>query len=286
MSMLDTLQGVFKDRDFSQLDNEQREVLAQDLVRSSAFASAALVAVPIPLSELLLMTPVNIAMLVGLGRIYGKPLSKSEAREVLTELLAAAGSSVVTSRLWVSLSKILLPGFGVYLFIPYVYAVTWALGRLAMQYFAEGDKSAGAFTGRFQTFVDEGKKAFSYRAFRDFLRRHGEDIKSSAAQDSDQAEQTAQEAATQQDAKTTAAAASASKTEDRAVVDADWAEPKLDTGPQPKESKKKPAGKKSLAKKATAKKKPSKKAKPKKAKPTKAKGKKAAAKKSQDKSAS
>lgn len=101
MTVIDTINGVFSGQDLSALDDLQREQVAGEFVRTSAFASAALVAVPVPLSELLLTTLVNVAMLVSLGRLYGQSLSRSKVSKLLAVLLAATGGSLGACCLWV-----------------------------------------------------------------------------------------------------------------------------------------------------------------------------------------
>jgi uncharacterized protein (DUF697 family) len=129
------------------------------------------VAAPLPLSDLWLATPVHILMVVGVGRVYGRRLSRSEGVQLFTELVAAAGASVAARRLWVALSKFLLPGIGGWVMLPYVFAVTWALGRMAMVYFENPGHGTDGLRDKFGGFVAEGKKKFSYQAFKDFMRQ-------------------------------------------------------------------------------------------------------------------
>ncbi|MFH1810997.1 MAG: hypothetical protein ABIJ09_19810 [Pseudomonadota bacterium] len=177
MSWLDTLEDLYKNRDFSAMTADEREHAARDLINLSGLASCTLTAAPLPFSELILTTPVHIAMVIGVGHVYGRHLSKTEASRIFIELAAAAGASLAARSVWIALSKLIAPGFGVFLVLPYVYAVTWGLGRLAMQYFDDPETSPEHLRQKFGEFVDEGKKGFRMDAFKDFMKRKGQEVR-------------------------------------------------------------------------------------------------------------
>jgi len=174
MRVFDTLENLFRGRDYSKLTAEERDRAARDVVTAASFASCAAVAAPLPLSDLWLATPVHVAMVIGVGRVYGRKLNRSEGVQLFTELAAAAGASVAARRIWIAISKFLLPGIGGWVQLPYVFAVTWALGRMAMVYFETPDLDSDGLRNKFGDFVAEGKNKFSYQAFKDFMRQSGE----------------------------------------------------------------------------------------------------------------
>jgi uncharacterized protein (DUF697 family) len=174
MRVFDTLDNLFRGRDFSKLTAAERDQAARDVVTTASFASCAAVAAPLPLSDLWLATPVHVAMVVGVGRVYGRKLNRSEGVQLFTELAAAAGASMAARRLWIAISKFLLPGIGGWVQLPYVFAVTWALGRMAMVYFETPDLDSDRLREKFGDFVAEGKKKFSYQAFKDFMKQSGQ----------------------------------------------------------------------------------------------------------------
>ncbi len=176
MSWLDTIEGLYKHRDFGELPPEQRDKAARDVINLSAFGSCALVAAPLPLSELLLTTPVHVAMVVGVGKVYGRKLDREQAQALFVELAATAGASVAARSLWIALSKVIAPGIGAFLFVPYVYAVTWGLGRLAMAYFEDPDADRETLKKKYEEFVAEGKKGFSFSKFKDFMKKQGGEV--------------------------------------------------------------------------------------------------------------
>lgn len=174
MRVFDTIENLFRGRDFSKLTAAERDQAARDLVTTASFASCAAVAAPLPLTDLWLATPVHVAMVIGVGRVYGRKLNRSQGVQLFTELAAAAGASVAARRLWIAISKVLLPGIGGWVQLPYVFAVTWALGRMAMVYFETPDLDTDGLRDKFGGFVAEGKKKFSYQAFKDFVKQSGQ----------------------------------------------------------------------------------------------------------------
>ncbi|MBN2359190.1 MAG: DUF697 domain-containing protein, partial [Deltaproteobacteria bacterium] len=126
MSVFKTLEDLFKGRDFSKLDDAGRDRAAKDIVTTAAFASCAAVAAPVPLSDLWLATPVHVAMVLGVGHVYGRKLNRSQGVQLFTELAAAAGASMAARRLGIALAKVIVPVVGGWIMLPYVFSVTWA----------------------------------------------------------------------------------------------------------------------------------------------------------------
>ena len=93
MSWLDTLAEIRK-KNWSDASDEDRLRGAKDVVMMSSYAGAAASVVPIPLAEMAILIPVHTVMVMTIGHIYGRPITKTEAKRVVVELGAVAGVSL------------------------------------------------------------------------------------------------------------------------------------------------------------------------------------------------
>ncbi len=152
------------------MTDEERDRICADVVTTSSFAAAAVTLVPVPLSDFALVTPVQASMVMAVGRIYGRELSVQESKHLLVELASVCGLSFLAHKGLATLSKVLLPGLGGLLAGPTAFAVTYGIGRVAMRYFRDRERSRGKLKAAFEEAVAEGKKVFS-REKLDELRR-------------------------------------------------------------------------------------------------------------------
>ncbi|MBK8013964.1 MAG: DUF697 domain-containing protein [Deltaproteobacteria bacterium] len=160
----------FRKKDWSGASVAEREASAKDVVEISAFASGAATLVPVPLVDLALLLPVHTAMVMTVGRIYGRDLSNAEAARVVAELGTIAGVTVA-GRAAISVLKGLLPGLGGMLAAPAAFAMTWGFGRVSMAYFEDPKLSRQHLKQVFDDAVAEGRRRFSREAFERFRRR-------------------------------------------------------------------------------------------------------------------
>jgi uncharacterized protein (DUF697 family) len=174
MSWLDTLEQIRK-RDWSTATDDERASHARDVVNICAYAGAATQVVPLPFVDLALLLPVHTVMVMTVGHIHNRKLSGAEAKRVVLELGAIAGLTFAGRAAINALLK-LLPGFGAFVSVPATFALTWALGRVSIEYFANPKVSREHLKKVFSDAVQEGRAAFSKEAF-DRFRQKNKDTK-------------------------------------------------------------------------------------------------------------
>lgn len=138
MGLVDTIGRITKGG-FDGTTKVERDAAARDVITASSLAAAGLVLQPIPGLEHGTIA-VQIAMVVGLSRVFGEELSRKRAKAVLLDIAAATGVNVVGRQALTTLAKIALPGIGGVLAAPAAFAVTWATGQAAAHYFKSGGK--------------------------------------------------------------------------------------------------------------------------------------------------
>ncbi len=108
---------------------------AEDVTRSAALLAAAVSTEPIPFADILLISPVQMKMVVHIGKIYGFELSHARAKDIVAELGATFAFGFLGRQLVRGLAKMVAPGIGGLITAPAVYGWTFGLGRLAEGYF-------------------------------------------------------------------------------------------------------------------------------------------------------
>ncbi len=124
----------------SSLTPEEREEAARGLIERCGYAAAALTIISIPATEYVAVIPLHVAMVVGVGHLYGEELSKDSAGELILRSGATAGLSLRGSRIAITAGKLLLPGLGGLLGAPFMYASTISIGTVARIYFQRQGK--------------------------------------------------------------------------------------------------------------------------------------------------
>lgn len=159
--MIDDLLGGVTGKSFS--SEAERQDAAKRLIERCGYASAALTLLPIPFTEHFVM-PIHVAMVIGVGHIYGVEMTRETAMNFLVKLGATVGLSVVGivgSRLATTAAKIVFPGFGGILGAPFMYASTIALGTVARVYFEQqGNVSDQDLKSIFEKAKKEAKTGF------------------------------------------------------------------------------------------------------------------------------
>jgi uncharacterized protein (DUF697 family) len=153
MSWLDTVEAV-RNKDFKKASSADRERAARDVINMCSYAAAAVAVSPIPFSEEIVMLPIQAAMIVTLGHIYGRKISRADARRLLVEIAAAAGTSFL-ARQGV---KAILPIVGALLTMPAAYAANWAIGRVAIEHFKNPHLSTARIREIYAKAVKEGQR--------------------------------------------------------------------------------------------------------------------------------
>lgn len=173
MSWLDQLSEI-RDRDWSDASEEDRRRKSGEVITMSGYAAAAASVVPVPLSEVALLLPVHTAMVMTVGHVHGRSVSRAEAARVAAELGAIAGLTFAGTAALGALRKLLLPGIGGVLAAPAAFALTWGLGQVSIAYFSDPELSQEELRKVFKDAMKEGRGLFSKERFEAFRRRHGE----------------------------------------------------------------------------------------------------------------
>jgi serine/threonine protein kinase len=119
-------------------DLEEARQIAWALVEKAGFAAAAATALPIPGSEWAAVIPIHVAMVAGVGEVYGEKLGEQNARELLGQIGSTVGLSYIGSRVVMTAAKFLVPGLGGLVGAPMMFASTLALGAVSIRFFESG----------------------------------------------------------------------------------------------------------------------------------------------------
>lgn len=176
MGWMDTLKRAARGPARRDLSPAQQKEAARELVQMSALAAAAVTLAPLPIVDLLAITPIQAAMVMAVGRVHGREVDLKEARSILVELAGVCGTGLLAQKVFATATKLFLPGLGGVLSAPYAFAVTWAMGQVAIGYF---DEEGGAREKLKQIFDDalaEGRRLFSREAVEDFRTKRGAEV--------------------------------------------------------------------------------------------------------------
>jgi uncharacterized protein (DUF697 family)/putative sterol carrier protein len=177
LGWLDTLEDI-RTRDFSKASQKQRDKAARDVINICSYAAAVVSISPIPFSDVVLMLPVQSAMVMTVGHIYGRRVDKASARDLIMELGATAGVGFLARQG----IKAILPVFGALLTVPAAFAANWAMGRVAMEYFQNPGVSKAVLEEIFKKAKEEGSSLFSKEQFDKFRKRNEDSIKAVATE--------------------------------------------------------------------------------------------------------
>lgn len=175
MSWMDSLNAAAK-ASKKGLGNEERKKIAADLVMMSSMGAAAVTFAPIPLTDFVLVTPVQASMVMAVGRVYGRELNLAESKHILIELGSVCGLGLLAQKGFATLTKLFLPGLGGVLAAPYAFAVTYAMGHVAMRYFEDKDARREALKRVFDDAMAAAKGVFSKEKLDEFRKKQGKDV--------------------------------------------------------------------------------------------------------------
>ncbi len=103
---------------------------AHKVIYSNAVLTGAVAFVPVPVADIAVITPVQIAMVATIGHLYGTEVSTKS----ILELLSTIGAGVSFREMARQLIK-LIPGYGQAVSAAVAFAGTVALGKVAMHWF-------------------------------------------------------------------------------------------------------------------------------------------------------
>lgn len=121
------------DGDFDNATDEEREEAVRNVIQVCSVAAGAVTFQPIPLLDAALITPIQIAMVQAIGRIYGYELDKKSVMEIFSTI----GASLLAQNAIIAAFK-LVPFLGWLVGISVAYALTYAIGDVSDHYFANG----------------------------------------------------------------------------------------------------------------------------------------------------
>lgn len=142
---------------FSSMDEAPVEK-ARAIVRSFSAWCAGIVLIPVPFSDLVMLIPVQTAMILKISRVFGV---QDPPERILAYIAATSGVSVFGQVTMLIVAN-LFPIIGKLVSAPFVYGWTYGLGEVAIRYF----ESQGTISG------DEMKRVFkeantqAYRTFK------------------------------------------------------------------------------------------------------------------------
>lgn len=131
-SYAETFQRVLEGDYQDATPDERREAVREVIEMGSAAAAAAAIQ-PLPLLDVLLISPIQIGMVQAIGRVHGHRLDQKS----ILEILSTFGASVLAQNLIISSAK-LVPFAGWIAAPAMAYSLTWAVGEVSEHYFAGG----------------------------------------------------------------------------------------------------------------------------------------------------
>lgn len=128
----ETFQRVL-DGDYTDASAEDRAAAVREVIEMGAGAAAVVSFQPIPLLDLVLVSPIQIGMVQAIGRVYGHKLDQKSVLEILSTF----GASILAQNLVMSSAKF-IPFAGWIAAPAMAYALTWAIGEVSVHYFENG----------------------------------------------------------------------------------------------------------------------------------------------------
>lgn len=129
-----TYETILADIDPQKASVETKRETAKQLSHAGATICAAIALQPIPIADVLVITPIQILLVQAIGRVYGVPLSSKTALEIATNI----GLGIILQQIFIALVKAGLPLMGGLVVSTYVYTATFYMGKAAQIYFEKG----------------------------------------------------------------------------------------------------------------------------------------------------
>ncbi|MEZ4238117.1 MAG: hypothetical protein R3F59_18615 [Myxococcota bacterium] len=137
------------------------------LVERCGYAAAALTILPIPGSEIIGVMPLHVGMVVGIANHHGRTITRESAMELVVQIGATVGLSLVGSRLATTAAKFVLPGLGGLVAAPFMFASTLGIGAVADAYFQHGDLPRDRMREVYKDAAASARSAFRPEKMRD-----------------------------------------------------------------------------------------------------------------------
>jgi uncharacterized protein (DUF697 family) len=131
------------------------------LVETCGYATAALTILPIPGSEVLGVMPLHVGMVIGIANHYDRTLTRETATELILQIGATVGASLVGSRIATTAAKFILPGLGGIIAAPFMYASTLGIGAVADAWFrSDGSMSRDKMREIYEQSTRQAKQTY------------------------------------------------------------------------------------------------------------------------------
>lgn len=137
-----------------------RDARLDTFVERCGYAAAALTLIPIPGTEIVGVTSVHVGMVAKIGAEHGRELTREDALELVKQIGATVGASLVGSALATTAGKILLPGLGGLIAAPFAFAATLGIGHVARLYFEQGELSRSEMKRAYDEAAEHAKTIF------------------------------------------------------------------------------------------------------------------------------
>lgn len=161
--------------DYDDATDAERAEAIDRIVQLCSVAAGAVALQPIPLLDVVLLSPIQVGMVQAIGRIHGHRLDEKS----ILEILSTFGASIVAQNVILSSVKF-IPIFGWLTASAMAYALTWAGGEVADFYFRSGrGASSEELRARFKSVYAEKKaeKEASLKANQGTLKNKLEQLK-------------------------------------------------------------------------------------------------------------
>lgn len=138
-------------------EREAARERAREIARNFSLWAAGIVLFPIPFADLVLLMPVQTAMVISIGKAYGV---KDPPEKMLAHIAAACGASVFGQITTMFVSSF-IPIIGKIVTAPFVYGWTYGLGEVAMRYFeSQGEVNKDEMKQLFKQASKSATRAF------------------------------------------------------------------------------------------------------------------------------
>jgi len=152
---LPPLSDFFGAEDDEEASNKRE--LAEDTIMNFSLWAAAIVLVPIPFCDLVLLMPIQSAMVIAVGKVYG--VNETPER-ILAIIAGSCGASVFGQLTAVFLSN-LIPIIGSLVSAPFIFGWTYGLGKVAIRYFeSKGQASESVLKSIFKQASKEANSKY------------------------------------------------------------------------------------------------------------------------------
>lgn len=131
-SYADTLKRVMEGG-YDGADEATKAQAVRDLIQMCSIAAGAVAIQPIPFVDVALISPIQIGLVQGIGRIHGHKLD----RKSVLEILSTFGASLLAQNVILAAAKF-IPFFGWVVGPAMAYALTYAVGEVSDFYFRSG----------------------------------------------------------------------------------------------------------------------------------------------------